>query len=145
MKFSPMSPPEIRETWQSKALAACGGKMAAVLLSVFAHSYEAEELLFLLHATYGSTTIATPFFCSAARISRRGRIYCQMVDRDAADVRTVVVFKDESSMEREFRKLADSMKLSDPDRVDMFDTAKRWIVCDYRQDPDTGERELRIA
>ena len=145
MKFSAMSFEELRHCWQGRLLRISHGKMQAVILSMIAHSCNEEELLFLMKANLLSTYIPTPFFCSAAKISARGRIYCKMVDRHGEQVLTVVVFKHEKAMTGALRYLADRLYLSDTNRVEMFDMAKRWIVADYRYDPEHPEEKLRVV
>lgn len=110
-----------------------------VVLSVLAHSYGTSVAVLVPEGVRG------PFFCTAAKVSRRGKIYAGMISADEESVQHVIIFQSEAEMVGEFRKLADGLKLSDPDRVAMFDAVKRWVVCDYRLDPLTGEKEKMPA
>jgi hypothetical protein len=126
---------DISETWQARVLAGADGKMQAVTLSVLAHSYD-EVMPVLLRVVYpGFTTIIPPFYCSAARIVRSGQVVADLVTRDAQIVRNAYVFRDTRHMERMFRRLADKLRLSDDERVALFNAVKAWVVCDFRLDP----------
>jgi hypothetical protein len=72
---------------------------------------------------------------------RTGEVVADMVTRDGQIVRNAQVFKDEKAMEGAFRDLADLLKLSDDDRVQMFEAVKRWVVCDFRLDPKLDPRD----
>ncbi len=131
----------LRDSWQGRTLGAARGKLAAVLLSVLAHNYD-DAMPALLRAVFpGYTGVAAPFLCSAGRISARGRVYAKMVNRAETEAVDTVLYRDETELQNAFRTLADTLKLSDTDRIDMFQAVARWIVCDYRINPNTGEKE----
>ena len=46
--------------------------------------------------------------------------------------RNVKVFDTEGELIREFRTLADKLKLDDDDRKAMTDTVKKWLIADHR-------------
>lgn len=130
---------ELRDLWQGKALAAAQGKLAAVMLSVLAHNYD-EAMPILLRVIFpGFTSIRPPFYCNAARIAHNGAVVAHMIDRKGHLVRNSVIFKDEAEMQSELRALADQMTISDAERVEMFAAVRRWIVADFRQDPNNAE------
>lgn len=132
---------ELRTTWQGRALAYTRGKMAAVMLSVIANSYD-EALEVLLRVVFpGFESVAPPFVCSCGRISHTGRIAANMITRDEQFVRNAVLFESENEMQGAFRTLADELMLDDAERIEMFAAAKRWLVADMRQNPETGERD----
>lgn len=135
---------DLRADWRVRILRAARGKMGAVVLSVIAHNYD-DQLLPLLQLTFpGFTTIAAPYLCTAARISRQGRVYADIKQKSGMVTREVL-FETETDLQDAFRKLADKLKLPDRHRVEMFVAVKRWIVCDYRIDPGTGAKEERAA
>src|SRR5215472_13361282 len=110
--------------------------MAAVTLSVLAHSFD-EGMSTLLRVVFpGFRSITAPFFCSAGHILKSGIVAADMVTRDGCVLKNVPVFASVRAMEGEFRRLADRLKLSDADRAQMFIAVKNWVVCDYRLDPN---------
>jgi len=143
---------ELRETWQGRLMRAVpfdvqfghvkpGNKMAAVVLSVLAQSYEAGMWPLMVVTFEQFTSILPPFFTTCGKISLKGKIYADMTTKSIDAVERVIVFHSEKDMQTEFRKLADKLKLNDDDRRELFGAVKRWIVCDYRIDPNTGEKE----
>jgi hypothetical protein len=132
---------DLRESWQGQGCSRGPGQMAAVVLSVLAHNFD-EAMPILLRIVFpGFTSIQAPFYSSAAKIMRTGEVVADMVTRDGQIVRNAQVFKDEKAMEGAFRALADLLKLSDADRVQMFEAVKRWVVCDFRLDPKLDPRD----
>lgn len=126
---------DLRETWQARALVATRGKTGAVLLSVLAHNFD-DAMPTLLRVVFpGFTSITAPFLCSAGRVAKSGAIVADVVQRDGRIDKKAVIFGSEREMEREFRYLADRLKLSDRDRVQMFAALKNWVVADHRLDP----------
>jgi hypothetical protein len=128
---------EIRQMWQSRALAATKDKQARVLVGVLAKEY-AGGLAILLRATADSTEfvdIKRPFLSGYAAIAPSGRIICDMTDH-AGDVRKVEVYRNTDEFLGDFRKLADELKLTDAERTDMFAVLRRWITADLRIGPD---------
>lgn len=136
---------DLRDCWQGRVLAAAKGSTRSVVLSVLSHTYD-EAVLPLLQALYpGFNGILPPFLCSAGRISRGGKVYADMVTKTGQQVRRVIVFSSETALQNAFRHLADEVKLTDAERVEMFAVVKKWIICDYRIDPNTGMKEERAA
>lgn len=129
---------ELRQMWQSRALAASEGKMQRVLMVVLAYEY-AAAMPVLLAATFpGFTDIERPFLSSYATIVPSGKVVCQMVDRDGSK-KTVAIYDSKDKYVADMRALADKLKLSDKDRAEMFGVLQRWIVADMRVGPN-GER-----
>lgn len=150
------TPDDLRGTWQARLLAAVPwnnvaglvkplDKMAAAVLSVLAESFE-PTLWPLMCVTFPKfVSIVPPFFVTAAKISRGGRVYADMTTKSVDAVARVIVFRSEREMEGAFRRLADRLSFTDAERVEMFAAVKKWIVCDYRIDPNTGEKEEKVA
>jgi hypothetical protein len=106
------------------------------VLSVLAHNFD-DAMLTLLNVLFpGFYSIRAPFLCSAARILKSGQIVADVVTADGRIVKWAKLFESEKAMEAQFRRLADRLKLNDEDRRGLFVAVKRWVVCDYRIDPN---------
>jgi hypothetical protein len=126
---------DIADSWQARVLMGSAGKLNAVVLSVLAHNYD-DALLPLLQVVFpGFTSITAPFYCSAAKVTKAGRIVANLVQRDGTIMKDAEVFMGEMVMQHEFRALADNLKLSDRDRVELFAAVQKWVVADRRLDP----------
>lgn len=110
--------------------------LGAVAMSVLSHSYD-RELLALMAACFPSFfSIDPPFLCSAGRIDKAGRIVADIIFYpDRMPTRQVPIFKNIIDMETNWRRLADRIRCSDPERLEMFAAIKAWVVADYRLDP----------
>jgi alkylated DNA nucleotide flippase Atl1 len=146
---------ELRDMWQGKLLELATEKMARVVQSVLAHSYP-DSIQTLLRVVYpGFKSIALPFFVSAGRIAFNGEIISRIARTPEEALAAQLgqpercpwfrVFKNETEMTKEFRKLADAMRISDAERIEMFNVVKRWIVCDYRQPVAGPELDEKLA
>jgi len=144
---------DLRETWQGRALAATLGRpMGLVLQSVIAEVYDAEVLATLMYCVDDEFegAITGTFICSRAKVDRYGHVVADVVyGGDPVKSRDVVIFKDELSMRDMFRRLADHLRFSDRDRLEMFACLKRWCPSDMRIDPtmdpmDPDAKRLRV-
>lgn len=135
----------LRCSWQGQLLANARGKMGACVMSMLAHSFEAVMPQLMEACFPGHEGVPLPFLRSCAKITQRGRIIANLLDKDMVTHIGFELFGSEAEMEGEFRKLADRLKFTDIDRVAMFDAVRRWIVADFRIDPNTGERETKAA
>lgn len=132
---------DLRDTWQGKALALAVGKTAAVLLSVLAHNYD-DALLPLLQVVFpGFTSISAPFFCTAGKVAKSGHIVANLVTRTGKVQKDFPVYASEIEMQNDFRRLADRLRLSDNDRVQLFTAVKNWVVADRRLDPTMDPKD----
>jgi len=132
---------DLRASWQAKVLEGAKGQLGAVVLSVLAHTYD-EAMPTLLRVVFpGFTSITAPFYCTAAKVSKTGIIVADLVDRDGKIHKDSAVFASEMEMRDQFRRLADRLKLSDPDRIELFKCAQRWVVADRRLDPTFDPRD----
>lgn len=126
---------ELRETWQARALAVATGRTGAVLLSVLAHNYD-DAMSVLLRVVFpGFTSITAPFLCTAGKIAKSGAVVADVVCKYGRIAKQDVIYKNTTELQNDFRRLADRLKLSDAERIEMFKAVQRWIVCDYRLDP----------
>lgn len=133
---------ELRETWQVKALIATRqGMIGATVLSMLAHSYDDAMPVLMRVAFPGFTSIVPPFLCTAGKVEKTGAIVADMVTSDGQIVKDVALFRSELAMRDAFRRLADSMKLDDRDRIEMFKCVQRWVVADRRLDPMMDPRD----
>lgn len=131
----------LRDTWQARCLAESKGKTAAVVLAVLFHSYGTAMPVMLRVVYPGFRDIAKPFFCSGATIFHTGKIGCDMIDRAGKKQRNVLIFESENELIKEFRDLADRLKLSDAERVELTGAVKRWVVADLRVN-HLGEKKI---
>lgn len=127
---------DLRATWQARALVEAKGQLGAVVLSVLAHNYDGAMPTLLRVAFPDFISITAPFYCSAAKVAKSGRVVADVVTKNGNVVKDSLVFESEEKLRDEFRRLADRLKLSDADRVEMFDAVKRWVVADRRLDPE---------
>jgi hypothetical protein len=129
---------DLRGTWQARVLAGTRDDLQAIVMSILAHNYD-EQMPVLMAVVFpgfaaGRTPAPDALFCSAARIDKAGRVVADM-DRYGIKRKDSVVFESEIHMRGVFRKLADMMKLSDRDRIEMFHAVQNWVVADRRLDP----------
>lgn len=143
---------DLRATWQARALAAATipgrphgfakDKIGMCVISVLAHNFDdALEVLLRLHGFDG---LAGAQLCSAAKVARTGEVMADMVSKWGTLVKNQGMFLNTDQMQNEFRAFADPLKLTDQERVEFFDAVKRWVVCDFRLDPN-DHRERRFA
>lgn len=132
---------DLRASWQARVLAAAQGHMGAVVLSVLSHNFD-EAMPALLRLVFpGFTSIAAPFYCTAGKVDKAGRVVADVVKPGGTIKKDVKVFDDETQMRDEFRRLADRLKLSDTDRVELFKCVQRWVVADRRLDPNFDPKD----
>jgi len=135
---------DLRDTWQSKVLRETQGKpLGMVILSMIAHSWPTEHVLVLLKVTFpGFASIAAPFLISAGKIATTGHIIADMVGPDGeTQHKAVVLFSSEAHMRDVLRRFADRIGLNDDDRQQLFICARKWVVCDYRLDPNMNPND----
>ena len=125
---------EIRDMWQSRVLREADGKLQRVLLIALAKEYPGD-LLRLLRATFGTEEIGKPFYSGYATITASGHIVCMQHDVDSNYLvwkGIVKVYDSEEQFLKQARRLADSLKLSDVDRINMFIVLQKWVAADQR-------------
>ena len=127
---------ELRDTWQARALVQTKHQhVGVVLLSVLANIYDDAMPVLLRVAFPGFTSITPPFLCSCGRIGKAGQVMADVVNKDGTISKKVAVYINEIELRDDFRRLADTLKLSDFDRVEMFKCVQKWVVADTRLDP----------
>jgi hypothetical protein len=132
---------DLRASWQARVLLGSQEKMHRIVMSVLAHNFPEAMTTLLCIAYPGFTSIQAPFYCTAAKISKAGRVVADLVQRDGAIVKDAEVFMGEMVMQHEFRWLADRLKLNDADRIELFKCAQRWVVADRRLDPNFDPKD----
>lgn len=132
----------LRDMWQGRVLAATqGDPIGAVALSVLAHSYD-EAMPVLLRVVFpGFEGLRPPLLCSAGKIAKTGSVVADVIRRDGSRVKETVLFRNELALQSAFRRLADTLKLSDDDRRELFGAVQRWVVADRRLDPTMDPRD----
>jgi len=133
---------DLRDTWQGRCLAAAKGKTGAVLLSVLAHNYE-EALVPLCCVVFPDFVgyLPAPYLTSAARVSKSGHVVADMMTKAGKHAKNFALYRSEFHLRDDFRRLADRIKLSDADRIEMFAAVKRWVVADRRLDPTMDPKD----
>jgi hypothetical protein len=126
----------LRASWQARVLSAAEGRgLGMVALSVLAHNFD-EAMPVLLAIVYpGFRSIKAPFLCSAGKVDKAGRVVADMVTADGRIIKEAPLYPSETALRDTFRKLADRLKLSDSDRIELFKCVQRWVVADRRLDP----------
>ena len=145
---------DLAESWQSKVLReTCSmdgigivkpkARIGPVVLSMFAHGLDAGALAILLKSVFPEFySIGTPFLCSAGKIDKRGYVVADVVRRDNRPVcKNSIIYLSLLDMQNAFRRLADSLKLDDTERLKLFEAAKQWVVADRRLDPNMDPRD----
>ncbi len=138
-----MSGEELRASWQGRVLLFAdlvSIQLKAALLSLLADSYE-DALPFLLSAVFGDWHIEPPFYCSNPKINKRGCIVADLLMPDGVLLKGAAIFSGSQQMQDIFRRLADRMKLSDADRLELFSCVHRWVKADLRLDPAFDRRD----
>lgn len=127
---------DLRETWQARALAHTQHSyFFCVVLSVLAHNYD-DALPVLLHTVFpGFRSIRPPFLGSAGRVSKSGAVVADVVRDGGIIEKRAVIFRSLDRLKGAFRRLADKLKLSDAERIELFAAVRRWVVADERIDP----------
>lgn len=132
---------EMRQFWQARLLLhaheAGDRQIAAVVLSVVAHGMPAEAFITLMHVCFpGFGNIRPPFYASAGKIMKGGEIAADLKCRDGSITRNTLVFRDKREMESAWRKLCDEIGFNDEDRAAAFAALRKWVVADFRRDPN---------
>jgi hypothetical protein len=126
---------DLRASWQARVLSEAKGLTGAVVLSVLAHSFDEAMPTLLAIVFPGFKSITAPFLSSAARVDKTGAVVADMVTRNGSILKDAVLYPTETKLRDDFRQLADRLKLSDPDRIELFKCVQRWVVADRRLDP----------
>lgn len=138
---------ELRDSWHGRVLAGCleivgpgiarpRDVMGAAVLSVLAHSFD-DAMPVLLRVVFpGFQAIGVPFFATAAKIAKTGNVMADLITKDGQRMKNQVIFRDTRQMESRFRRHADAARLDDAERTEFIAAVRRWVVCDYRLDPN---------
>lgn len=130
-------------SWQGRALAVTeieAPKLCRVLMSVCATNYD-ETMPFLLHAVFGTAAVLTPMFCTSAKINKAGKVVASVIHKGGRVEKDHVIFESEEQMQGVFRRLADKMRFSDAERIDLFLAVRFWVKADQRLDPTMDRRD----
>ncbi len=129
---------ELEQSWQVRALRMTQlDPLGMAVLSVIADSYDEVMSLIMYVAFPGFVGLTTPAIVTSAKINKSGRIVADVVwNHDAPVTKDDQIFRDEREMEGKFRRLADRLRLTDAERIEMFNAVRRWVVADQRLDPN---------
>lgn len=134
---------DLRETWQARILSRAvvvdrdvarpRDLVGMCALSVLAHNYDdAMQVLLLLCGAHG---VGLPSLCTAAKVAKTGHVMADYINKFGSVHKNQGLFRNTKAMETAFRRLADQVKLTDAERIELFAAVRRWVVCDYRLDP----------
>lgn len=132
---------ELLASWQARVLMRTGKQVYSVLLSVLAHNFDEALPTLLRTINPNFKSITAPFYCSAAKIDKAGRIVADLVTRDGLILKDSVVFTSQREMRDVFRRLADVLKFDDRERMEFFTALRKWVVADRRLDPTMDPRD----
>lgn len=131
MSLATMHAQKLRDTWQARALAETKGRLAAVVLGVLFHNF-AEVMPILLRVVFpGFRDIKRPFLSGGATVLANGMVACGLVSSGSDAPRQMIIYEREACIVKDFRDLADRLKLNDADRVEMMGAIKKWVVADH--------------
>ncbi len=125
---------DLAMTWQARALAETKDKTRAVLRAVLTHSYGGAMPVLMRVVFPNLRGDWLPRYVGAARINRSGVIICNVQAPDRVLVLDVTVYDNIEKLIWTFRTVADKLKFTDDERVEMIEAVKRWIVADERID-----------
>ena len=131
----------IRQSWQCRALLQAKGLDFAVVLSMLAHSYDDAMIRLLRIAFKGFYSIKAPFLGTAGKVDKAGRVCADVVTDYGKVFKMQPLYVDEVHFRDAMRRLADRLRLEDDERSELFAVAQRWIVCDFRLDPNMDPRD----
>ena len=128
---------ELRGMWQGRALAETKGRLFVVALAIISFEWPTALPILLRVVFPGFRDIARPFIDSYATVDKFGRVVARVMTNSGA--RLQVIYETEGEMVKEFRDLADRLKLSDAERIEMTGVLKKWVAADHRVDVN-GEK-----
>jgi hypothetical protein len=135
---------DLSGSWQVRALREAKGQTITALESVLERTYE-HILLIMIEAAFPFRARpiepSLPCVASAVKVDKTGAVVGDIIDRDHRVTKDVVIYRSEVEMQNDFRRLADRLKLSDADRIEMFKCVQRWVVADRRLDPSFDPRD----
>jgi hypothetical protein len=132
---------DLRASWQARALAETGGHMAPCCCRCWRTISTMPCPSCCASPIPASPRLPRRFIAPRASSPRSGQIVADVVTTDGQIVKDAKVFDSEIQMRDAFRRLADRMKLSDSDRVEMFKCVQRWVVADRRLDPNFDPKD----
>lgn len=125
--------------WQARALSETTGRLFVVVLAIISFEWPGALPTLLRVVFKDFRDIKRPFICSYATITRAGTVVARVMT-DHGD-RWQIIYETEGEMVKEFRDLADRLKLSDDERVQMTGVLKKWVAADHRIDVN-GEKHV---
>ena len=127
-----MSGEELRASWQARVITGLPESYERKILeSVISRNWD-DAFTALLIAC--DTWVYLPHLVSSGRISRGGKVYAEWINERGS--KYIKCFGSLDWLTTAMRKVADVLKLTDAERVAMFAAIGRWLVADYRLDPE---------
>ena len=113
-----------RKTWQYRAIkATCGtqSRLGAILVAALGRSERLQG-----RRIVGRASITSDGYVMVDFVDSHGRYHFKAFICSVED------------LTRNLRGLSDMLKLSDAERIEMFDEVRKWIDVDYRAHPGAG-------
>lgn len=134
---------DLRASWQVRALGNAQGTAFAVVLSVLGHSFpDALPVVMNLLIPDWDGRAPGPYLISCGKIAKTGAIVADAIDpRTGTVTKDAVLYENEIALRDDMRRLADTLKLVDRDRIEFFTAIKHWVVADRRLDPNFDPRD----
>ena len=132
---------DLRGSWQVKALAEAKGQTAMALESILAHTYEHVVLTMIQVANPHRHEPLLPCIASNPVVAKSGAIVADVIMPNHHVAKDAVIYGSKGKLRDDFRRLADRLRLSDADRIEMFKCVQRWVVADRRLDPNFDPKD----
>jgi hypothetical protein len=133
---------DLRASWQARTLANSKGATFAVVMSVLAHSFPdaMDTLLRVLIPGWDGKPLG-PYLSTCGKVAKNNTVVADVIYPDGRIEKDAVLYLSEIHLRDDMRRLADSLKLVDRDRVEFFTAIKNWVVADRRLDPNFDPRD----
>ena len=125
---------QVRDSWQGRCISAATGALYQVLLVSLFMEYGPAVPIWLRAIDPTFTDIREPFLCSYALIDSAGAVHANQVrtQNGLTIITKEKIYESEADLVKDFRDLADKLKLSDKDRRELTVVLRKWIVADHR-------------
>ena len=134
---------DLRASWQVRALSVAVGTNIPVVMSILGHSFpDALPVVMNLVIPNWDGEAPGPFLITCGKIAKTGAVVADVVDPKTGIIhKDHVLYTSEIVLRDNMRSIADTLKLSDRDRLEFFTAVRAWVVADRRLDPNFDPRD----